>query len=128
MGDEQASNCEIRGYRKTYQVEPDAVARKFKRLPKEISLARAREKSAEAIVVKRLVERSEERRAKEPRDNHPNPDRAKAQRLIKTPRRGNSGIDRGERPREAVVEPRTSRGEPRRVEARGRGTKETKVE
>ena len=62
-------------------------------------MARASQKSAEAIVVKRLVERSEERRAKEPRDNHPNPHTDKAQRLIKTPAEATAASSGGSDPR-----------------------------
>lgn len=54
---------------------------------------RVSQKSAEAIVVRRLVERSEERRAKEPRDINPNRLLTEAHRHIKAPGRGNSGIE-----------------------------------
>ncbi len=43
-------------------------------LPGETSSVRAREESAEAIVVKRPAERREERRAEEPREINQSPD------------------------------------------------------
>jgi len=48
---------------KTHQVEPDGAWGKFRFLPGEISCVRAREKSAEAVVVTTPAERREERRA-----------------------------------------------------------------
>ena len=50
---------------KTHQVESDGVRGKFKSLPGEISGVRAREKSAKAVVARRLRESGEEPRAAE---------------------------------------------------------------
>ena len=48
---------------KTLQVETDGARGKFKSLPGETSCARAREESAEAVVVRTALERAQERRA-----------------------------------------------------------------
>ena len=58
---------------KTHQVELDGASRKSMFLPGETSTMRAVEESAEAVVVMKPIERSEERRAEESRKNR-NPD------------------------------------------------------
>ena len=63
-------NAKSNSHRKTLQVELGGTARKYMFLPGEISAVRADEKSAEAVVVMRLAQRQEERRAEESRKNH----------------------------------------------------------
>ena len=60
-------NAKSNRHRKTHGVEPDGAARKYMFLLGEILRARARKKSAEAVVVLMATERWQERRAEESR-------------------------------------------------------------
>lgn len=50
-------NAKSNRHRKTHEVELDGTGRKYKFLPGEISAMRVDEKSAQFVVVERLVER-----------------------------------------------------------------------
>ena len=74
MGDERARDREIQCHHETHQVEPDGTGRKYMSLPGEISVVRAAEKSAEAVVATTPVETREEQRAEASRkDSIPAP-------------------------------------------------------
>ena len=62
-GGELADDSEAQIHTKTYSVEPDGMKRESMSLPGESRSVRAVRQSAEAVVVTRLAERSEERRA-----------------------------------------------------------------
>lgn len=68
-------NAKSDSHRKAPKVEPVGTGRKYMFLLGEILDVRAAKKSAEAVVARRLTERSEERRAEESREDH-NPERA----------------------------------------------------
>jgi hypothetical protein len=63
-------NAKSDRHRKTHGVESDGPARKYMFLLGEILPARAGKKSAEAVVAMTPVERQEEQRAEESRENH----------------------------------------------------------
>lgn len=63
-------NAKSNRHRKTHGVESDGPARKYMVLLGEILPAGAGEKSAEAVVALTPVERREEQRAEESRENH----------------------------------------------------------